>query len=241
MLHVTKGIVLHYFNYSDNSVIVKIFTQHFGIQSFILKGIHSKKNKAQKAYLQPLSIVELETTQKQNKTLHSLKGIKIDILYQSIPFNVYKSAMAFFMAEFLYKVIKEEESNEILFNYIKQSLVFFDEKQEKFSNFHLIFLAQLTDYFGFQPQLETHQPNSYFNLQDGDFSTIQPHHPFFVNLSKSALLKEVFETEYDQMGELLISKIERKEVLSALVDYYSIHVNNLSNLKSRQVLEEIFS
>lgn len=154
---------------------------------------------------------------------------------------MYKSAIAFFIAEFLYKVIKEEESNETLFNYIKQSLLFFDEKQEKFSNFHLLFLAQLTDYFGFQPQLETYQPNSYFNLQDGDFSTIQPNHPFFVNLSKSALLKEVFELEYDKMHELLLSKVERKELLSALLDYYSIHVNNLSNLKSRQILEEIFS
>lgn len=241
MLHVTTGIVLHYFKYADNSVIIKIFTQHFGIQSFILKGIHSKKNKAQKAYLQPLSIVEVETTQKENKTLHTLKSIKIDAPFQSIPFNVYKSAMAFFIAEFLYKVIKEEETNQNLFNFVKSSLLFFDEKAEKFSNFHLLFLAQLTEYFGFQPQLETYKINTYFNLQDGDFSTIQPNHPFYIGVFNTALLKEVFESDFNQMDKLILTKSQRKEVLSALIDYYSIHVNNLSNLKSRQVLEEIFS
>ena len=241
MLHVTKGIVLHYFKYSDNSVIIKIFTQHFGIQSFILKGIHSKKNKAQKAYLQPLSIVEVESTQKENKILHTLKSIKIDAPFQSIPFNVYKSAMAFFIAEFLYKVIKEEESNQNLFNFVKSSLLFFDEKTEKFSNFHLIFLAQLTEYFGFQPQLETYQPNSYFNLQEGDFSARQPNHPFYVGVHNATLLKNIFDENVEQMNDLKLTKIERKEILSALIDYYSIHVNNLSNLKSRQVLEEIFS
>lgn len=149
--------------------------------------------------------------------------------------------MAFFIAEFLYKVIKEEESNQNLFNFVKSSLLFFDEKPEKFSNFHLIFLAQLTGYFGFQPQLETYQPNSYFNLQDGDFSTIQPNHPFYIGVFNSALLNEVFELDFEQIDKLVITKSQRKEVLSALIDYYSIHVNNLSNLKSRQILEEIFS
>lgn len=241
MLHVTKGIVLHYFNYSDNSVIVKIFTQHFGIQSFILKGIHSKRNKAQKAYLQPLSLVELETTIKENKTLHGLKSIRIDTPYQTIPFNVYKSAIAFFIAEILYKIIKEEEPNEVLFDFIQESLLFFDGIQDKFSNFHVVFLAQLTDLFGFQPQIETYQAKSYFDLQDGSFSISQPSHPYFINQIKSELLKCIFETKFDQMDKLVLSNIERKELLTSLLDYYSIHVNSLSNLKSKQVLEEIFS
>ena len=241
MLHVTKGIVLHYFKYSENSVIVKIFTQHFGIQSYILKGINSKKNKAQKAYLQPLSIIEIEASHKENKNLQTLKTIKIESLYQNIPFNVYKSSIAFFIAEFLSKTIKEEESNNVLFEFISSSLMILDEKMENFSNFHLVFMAQLTEYFGFQPQLETYKINTYFNLQEGDFTPIQPHHPFYTNQINTMLLYKTFVVNIQQLNTLSLNNSERKEVLSILIDYYSLHVNNLSNLKSREILEEVFS
>lgn len=241
MLHVTKGVVLHYFKYSENSVIVKIFTQHFGIQSYILKGINSKKNKAQKAYLQPLSIIEIEASQKENKNLQTLKAIKIEPAYQSIPFNVYKSAIAFFIAEFLSKTIKEEESNNILFDFISSSLVILDEKMENFSNFHIVFMAQLTEYFGFQPQLETYQNNTYFNLQEGVFSPIQPPHPFYANQINTTLLYNAFVVDIQQLNTLSLNNGQRKVVLSILIDYYSLHVNNLSNIKSREILEEIFS
>jgi len=128
-----------------------------------------------------------------------------------------------------------------LFNFVKSSLLFFDEKTEKFSNFHLIFLAQLTEYFGFQPQLETYQPKSYFNLQDGDFVAFQPNHPFYINQHNTLLFYNVFNVDIQQLNSLIFTNNQRKEVLSALIDYYSLHVNNLSNLKSKDVLEEIFS
>ncbi|MBI2280904.1 MAG: DNA repair protein RecO [Bacteroidetes bacterium] len=240
MLHVTKGIVLHYFKYSDNSVIIKIFTEHFGIQSYILKGIHSKKNKAQKAYLQPLSIIEIESSQKENKNLQALKSIKIEFPYQSIPFNVYKSAIAFFIAEFLSKTIKEEETNSHLFDFIISSLLILDELKDSFSNFHLVFMAQLTEHFGFQPQLETYKPNYYFNLQEGNFVVFQPNHPFYINQTNATLFYHVFNVDMQQLSSLNFTNSQRKEMLAALIDYYSLHVNNLSNLKSKEVLEEFF-
>lgn len=241
MLQVTKGIVLHYFKYSDNSVIIKIFTKHFGIQSYILKEIHLKKNKVQKAYLQPLSIIEIEAYQKENKNLQVVKSIKIESPYQSIPFNVYKSAIAFFVAEFLNKTIREEETNNHLFDFIASSLLILDELNTNFSNFHLVFMAQLTKYFGFQPQLETYKPSHYFNLQEGNFAVFQPNHPFFINKINAILFYQVFKLDLNQLNTLNFNNNQRKEVLAALIDYYSLHINNLSNLKSKKVLEDVFS
>lgn len=241
MLQVTKGIVFHYVKYSENSVIVKIFTHHFGIQSYILKGLNTKKNKQQKAYLQPLSLIEIEATQKENRNIQPLKAIKIDYTYQTIPFNIYKSSIAFFLAEVLGKTIKEEESNPLLFDFISSSLIFLDQKPSEFSNFHLIFLAQLTAHFGFQPQLETYSENSFFNLQEGSFSTQPPNHPFFVKEVPSKFLHQLFNTSFENMEELKVSNSQRKELLSTLLDYYSFHIQNLSNLKSKEVFEEIFS
>ena len=241
MLHVTKGIVFHYVKYSENSVIVKIFTHDFGVQSYILKGLNTKKNKQQKAYLQPLSLIEIETTQKENRDIQHLKAIKIDYSYQTIPFNIYKSSIAFFLAEVLGKTIKEEESNPSLFDFISSSLIFLDHRVSEFSNFHLVFLTQLTIHLGFYPQLETYSEKSFFNLQEGNFSTQPPNHPFFAKEIPSKFLYQFFNTSFENMKELNISNIQRKELLSMLLDYYSCHIQNLSNLKSKEVFEEIFS
>ena len=45
MIESTKGIALHYYKYSENSVIAKIFTEKFGLQSYIIKGIRNKNSK----------------------------------------------------------------------------------------------------------------------------------------------------------------------------------------------------
>jgi DNA repair protein RecO (recombination protein O) len=241
MLQVTKGIVFHYVKYSENSVIVKIFTHHLGIQSYILRGLNTKKNKQQRAYLQPLSLIEIEAIQKENRAIQSLKAIKIDYAFQSIPFNIYKSSIAFFLAEVLVKTIKEEEANASLFDFISSSLILLDKKPTEFSNFHLIFLAQLSSHFGFQPQLETYSENSIFNLQEGSFSNQVPPHAFFANESASRFLYQLFSTSFENMEEIKLSNNQRKELLSILLDYYSLHIHNLSNLKSRDVFEELFS
>ncbi len=241
MLQTTKGVVLHYIKYGESSVIVKIFTQHYGVQTYILKGIHSKKNKQQKAYLQPLSIVEIEASQQENKSIQFLKSIKIDYPYQSIPFNIYKSTIAFFIAELLTKTIKEEEANTELFSFIISSLGYLDEVQEHFSNFHLVFLAKLTSVYGFQPQLNTYKDKSYFNLQDSDFTTEKPNHPFFLCQENSQRFNHLFLIDFNHLHELHFSNSSRKEVLTALLDYYSIHIQNLSTLKTKDVLEDFFS
>ncbi|MDR1345668.1 MAG: recombination protein O N-terminal domain-containing protein, partial [Bacteroidales bacterium] len=45
MLVCTEGIILHKTKYSDHSLIVQIYTEKFGTQSFIIKNALSKANK----------------------------------------------------------------------------------------------------------------------------------------------------------------------------------------------------
>ena len=39
MITKTKGIVLNYIKYGDTSIICKIYTKLFGVQSYIINGI----------------------------------------------------------------------------------------------------------------------------------------------------------------------------------------------------------
>ena len=45
MITKTRGIVLNYIKYGDTSIICKIYTEQFGLQSYIINGIRKSKSK----------------------------------------------------------------------------------------------------------------------------------------------------------------------------------------------------
>lgn len=241
MLHTTKGVVFHYFKYAENSIIAKIYTQKFGMQSYILKGLGSKKARTQKAYLQPLSLVEISVYYKEGKGLQSLKAIKAETLFQSVPFNIHKSSIAFFLAEVLSKVIKEEESNNDLFEFIYHAIQYFDIDEENYNNFHLIFLLHLTKYLGIFPHGLNDENNSFFDLQDGTFKILKANHVHVCSKEESLVLRNILQSSFNAQNNLNISTLDRKNLLSSIIEYYSLHLCNLRSLKSRDILIEVLS
>lgn len=243
MLHTTKGIVIHHIKYAEKSVIAKIYTQKYGLQSYILNGVRNKKAKNKAVYLQPLSLVEINALQKENKGLQRVKNIGLNVPFVSIPFNINKSSIAFFIAEILYKSIKEEEANDSLFKFLHNSIQILDLKEENYNNFHLLFLAHLTKHLGFHPQITRPKKNSsfYFDLQEGCFTNLQPHHQAFIEPPISTLLSKVFGTNFDGMENLILDTKQRKILLNNLLDYYSLHLSNFDNLKTLAILEEVLN
>lgn len=239
MLHSTQGVVLHYFKYSDNSFIVKIFTQKFGLQSYIIKGVNSKKNKSSKAYFQPLSLVEISVYYKQKKGLQTLKEIKSDVVFQSIPFNIKKSTVAFFLCEVLNKLIVEEEPNNDLFEFLFHSVQYLDADEQNHVNFHLVFLALLTKYVGIYPQGIATEDTHYFDIEQGAFKILKPLHPHTLSRENSLILKSIFQEKYHLT--ISISNDRRSEILQGLLHYYTSHLQSLQNLKTKEVLSAILS
>jgi DNA repair protein RecO (recombination protein O) len=49
MTHKTKGIVLRNIKYGETSLVVNIFTELFGIQTYLVNGVRSSKKSSAKA------------------------------------------------------------------------------------------------------------------------------------------------------------------------------------------------
>jgi len=243
MLQTTKGIVIHHFKYGEKSVIAKIYTEKFGLQSYLLNGVRNQKSKNKAAYLQPLSLIEINAFYKEKKGLQKVKNIQLDTPFNSIPFNINKSSIAFFLAEILYKSIKEEEANSNLFDFLYNSIQVLDLQEIGYNNFHLLFLAHLTKYLGFHPHINTNGTNlnSYFDLQEGCFVTLQPYHNAFAQKQDSSILLHVFGTNFDAAETLKIDPKQRKMLLTIFLDYYSLHLSNFDNLKTIAILEEVLN
>ena len=243
MLSTTKGIVIHHFKYGEKSVIAKIYTKKYGLQSYILNGVRNKKTKNKAVYLQPLSLIEINGFHKEKKGLQQVKSIQLDVPFSSIPFNINKSSIAFFIAEILYKSIKEEEANDKLFDFLYNTIQVLDLNENNYNNFHILFLAHLTKHLGFHPQINETSQNSnlYFDLQEGCFVSLQPHHNAFITTPLTHLFYTVFGTNFDAMKTLKINANERKLLLNAFLNYYSLHLSNFDNLKTLDILEEVLN
>ena len=127
MYQKTVGIVLHVLKYNDSSNIVHVYTRDRGRVAFLVKASRSRKAGVRPTLFQPLSMVELEADFRPKANLHRVKEAKAWMPYASLPFHPYKSSIAMFLSEFLYRALREEEPDEYLFAYLQHSICWLDE------------------------------------------------------------------------------------------------------------------
>ena len=234
----TKAIVLSSLKYGDTSLIIRCYTQDFGLKSFIAKGVFTKKKRNTSLYF-PLAEIDLSFQPKSNEQqLVFLKSAQTSYYYESLHFHPIKSAIVFFLAEILNLVLKEEADNPELYFYIEHSLKEFDQKKDDFADFHLVFLIQLSYFLGFYPNLEI--DGNLFDLENGFFTNSNSS----INMLKAdetVLFKKLLELHFSEDSKNTFNQSQRSLLLEIIVKYYQIHTNNFKKPKSLQVLHELFS
>lgn len=242
-LQKTKGIVIKTFKYGETSLIAKVYTEAFGLQSYIVNGVRKAKGKLKMGMLQPLSLLDMVVYHKDTRSMHRFKEIKPFYTFNSIPFHVAKSAIALFITEILFKTLKEETSDPQQFLFLEESIKYLDTTQASIANYHLSFLIKWSGYLGFHPQnnfFYTERP--IFNLLDGEFTyKIPTTHNNYLQLPISYRLSELLKHELSESHNISMSNDERRTLLQSLVTFYCLHIENLATPKSLPILEQVFS
>lgn len=240
MLHKTRGIVLHHIKYAETSVIVTIYTESFGRQSYIINGVHSKKAKIKANILQPLFLLNMEVYYKPKNDLQRVKEVYNDFVFSSLPYDIRKSTLAIFIAEILYKVIQEHEPNNELFNYLYNSIQVLELKENGISNFHLYFLLHLTKHLGFFPNNNYNEQNCYFDIKQGRFVQIKPISNQGLDPESSRYLYQLLKFSENQHEDLKIPYNIRLNLLEHIVEYFILHNEGIHSIKSLSILKEVF-
>jgi len=240
MIESTKAIVLHQIKYSDTGIIVQLYTRKFGRQSCMIRGMRNKKTGKHNVFFQPMTILELVLYHKESRGMQMMKDFSVSYSPSDIYSNVRKSSVAIFLGEVLTSVLREESANEALFDFIADSVVYFDSFRKGYANFHLAFLAGLSSYLGFEPRPKTGREGTYFDMLNGNFIPQPPDHGYYANAEISAILSTFFSTSYGKINSIILTGSIRNEVLETLVKYYSLHLPGLKKIKSLEVLKEVF-
>ena len=200
--------------------------------------LKSKKGKIKSAYFQLLSQLDLIVNYRESRSLQAIKEVKMLAIYDDIYTNITKAAIVMFIAEVLSGILKEEEENISLFKYLENTFLLLD-KSENVSNFHLLFLINLTKFLGFYPELN-YSNFKFFNLEEGKF---QPNKCSKYCISDKTLddLKQFLGTNFDELNKVVISSERRRELLNVILLYFELHLGNLKKPKSVQVLNQVFA
>jgi len=239
MLHKTKGIVFQHHQYSETSIIVKIFTEDFGLQSYIVKGIRSKHSKTKLALFQPLNLLDLIVYHRENKSINYIREVKVAYPYQSIPVDMFKRSILLFLDELLVKAVKEESANKPLFGWLYHSLTWLDLSDKNLLNFHLVFTLQLTRMLGFYPKKTTEHDWLVFDLREGNFSKKTPDYGEYISGGLALKFSNLLETTLETPANIQLTTAERRQLLDVLLTYYRLHIPTFGELKSVKVLKEI--
>jgi DNA repair protein RecO (recombination protein O) len=241
MLEKTRGIILHQIKYSDSGIVVQMYTRKFGRQSFLLKGMRNKKTGKHSILFKPMFILDLELYYKASREMQTLKEFSVFFTPYDIYSDIKKSCVAMFLGEVLTSVLREESPYEEMFDYIEESVVYFDRCTEGFANFHIAFLAGLSSYLGFEPGPRLDNNDAFFDMVNGVFVPIPPFHGNYANEEITNILADFFAASYDSIDKIALTGKMRNDVLETLVRFYSLHLPGLKKIKSLEVLKEVFS
>lgn len=235
----TQGIVLSISKYNDNFSIVHIFTRDFGRVSYMLPLKGTKKSKIKMSYFFPLSVLSLEVEHIPLREIQRIKDAQPLLHLFDIRTDITKISLTFFLSDFLSKILRETNDNELIFNYLKQSLEVLEESSDGLANFHLVFIFGLTRFLGIFPNLEDYTSDSVFDLINGSFVNSVPMHKYFIPKNQAVYLTVFRRINYANMHLFQMSKDDRNLIIDYMLNYYRLHLYNFSTIKSIEVLKSL--
>ena len=221
MIEKTRAIVLSTLRYTDTKVIVTMFTQRHGSVGFMVRMPHSRRSVMQNVLLTPLSLLEVDMDYQETARLQRLVDVRVEEPYQSLPYHPMKQTIALVLSEFLYYSLREEQANPELYAYLENSLLWLDNRRERFANFPLAFLIHLSRFLGFWPDMEEAQKV----LRQGE----------------DALVPLMLRMDFPTMHLFRFTREQRQRLLQVLNDYYRLHVPHFPELRSMAILREVLS
>lgn len=245
MTHKTKGIILRTVKYGETSIITTAYTELFGMQSYIVKGVRqsSKKSSGKALYFQPGALLDMVVYHNEFKNLNFIKEYQWGYLYESLLFDVIKNMVAQYVVEVVQHTLKEPEANPELFYLVEDTLKQLDKGNSTLTaNLPLYFTLHLAGELGFKIQGEFSNQNCILDLQEGRFTNEKPFHPHFIEGDLAKIISRILSINfYNDLENIALNRNVRKELLNACQNYMALHINNYGVIKTIPILQEIFN
>ena len=143
---------MHATKYGDTSLIVKIFTQQQGNQSFIVKSAYRKNSRFAASYFSPLAVMDISYDDHNKGSLKYLKDITPRTTAAQMYYDPAKSSILLFYNEILYKLLMDSGQDEVLFDFLQEEIAKVHASSGNMAELPLRFLLRLSRVMGYEPE-----------------------------------------------------------------------------------------
>ena len=249
MIETHQIIVLNSLKYADDKIIVNALSRSAGRVSLLVRVSHGgrRNSEVRHTLFQPMSMLEVQWESTSRTTIFKPKSARATVPLLSIQSNPIKATIALFLAEFLGYVTRSNFDGGLLFDYIAYALRWLDTADHAYTNFHIVFLLRLARFFGIAPESGhirdkdlSSTPLPYFDLQEGEYRATQPIHSYYIYAREAALIPTLMRLNFATMHRFKATGAERSRILSLIITFYRLQLPDIPELKSLEVLQEVF-
>ncbi|MBR1510027.1 MAG: DNA repair protein RecO C-terminal domain-containing protein [Bacteroidales bacterium] len=199
----------------DNAIVVHTLSKEYGRRGFLLRS--AKKTAG--ALLLPLNILEADVVENPKSELWTIKNLLLKDSLQGIRGNLQKNTITLFMAEVLMRTLKDGTNEDGLYEWCVGSILTFNALESDWTNFHVRFLMELAGALGFRPSFQSIAPFAQEQLQP---------------------MKQLLEADFTASMLLPLSGATRSALCEDLLRYLSYHTDTNIQVKSLDVLKELY-
>jgi DNA repair protein RecO (recombination protein O) len=243
MLQKTRGLVIRSVKYGETSLVVTMFTELFGIQSYMVSGVRKESVKAgmRASQFQPATLLDMIVYHHERHNLQRIKDCQWAVLYQQIFSDIRKNAVALFMVELLQKCLKQPDPQPELFYFLEDVLQDLDQATPMVAaNIPIYFALHLSHFFGFRMQDTYDEENTMLDLREGIFVDEPPAHPHWVGNQLSFTVSQFLKAQQPaELEQIPMNREGRRLLLNTCLQYYALHVSDFGSLRSLPVLQEV--
>lgn len=214
----TRFILLHATKYGERSLVLHTLSKEYGRCAFFLKSATGNKSRTT-SLISPLNILEASVNQGKGG-LPAASALTTSVPLPGLRDSLYKSSISMYIAELLFRAIKEGANEPGLFDWCEQKILLLNALRGDFSNFHLMFTLELSATLGFRPE----------------FRDLEA----FIAPENHKVARELLQIPFGQALLLPMSGSVRSSLVESFISYIEIHLEYPLNLRSIAVLKELF-
>lgn len=237
-MEVCKAIILKTINYTDTQKIIHVYSFEKGYLSLITPSVIFKRKSAPVHLMQ---ITEIEYFANEKGSLHKLRTASPIHNLSNLYFDIFKMNIILLWGEILDLILRNEEKNDHLFDFIVHSVEYLNSTQNDTGNFNLFFLYRLAGLIGFHINTASWQEGYVFNISDGSFYPTDNNTPYISGPNTAKIIYRLCTCEVHEIKDISLNRQARNILLDIILLFYSTHLNINFNIKSIQVIREIFA
>ncbi len=246
----TEAVVLRTLNHGDTSKIVTLYSRETGRLKLIAKGVRSRKSKSQGLF-QPTHYLRLAYYEKQRSELQLFKNGELVKGFYQLESDFDRLTLAQVVLELVDRAAEKEEPHPEVFDLLIQALEHLNDMDQPTSVVYWFFHLQFLRAMGFRPETDR-CPLCSRSLSAG--GNLKPRLPGItcneceaedpeeikLNAGQIRTLQDLLDRSWEELEEPGFSETERRRFWDFLWRYTRYHIEPTRNMRSLEVLKQLY-